>query len=138
VIGAVGLAGNERRYPRQLSQGMRQRANLARLLAIEPQLFLMDEPFSALDAQTKHALQREFAKIHDRSPRSVVYVTHDLAEAALLADRIVVMSRGRIARDITVPFSRPRDLDDLRFDEDFGAFTRELWTLLSDLEGRPL
>lgn len=135
AITMVGLAGSEHRYPRQLSQGMRQRANLARLLALEPKVFLMDEPFSALDAQTKHRLQSQFAGIWEQERRPVVYVTHDLDEAALLADRILVMSRGRLRFDIPVPFERPRDLDELRYDDRFVEFSRELWHLIGRLEG---
>jgi NitT/TauT family transport system ATP-binding protein len=132
VIASVGLGGNEGAYPRQLSQGMRQRGNLARLLASNPKMFLMDEPFSALDAQTKYVLQREFSRIWESDPRTVVYVTHDLTEAALLADRVLVMREGRLSEDLEVPFARPRDLNELRFDEKFLGFTRDLWGLIGD------
>ena len=134
AIRLVGLRGFERHYPRALSHGMRQRGNLARMLAISPRLFLLDEPFSALDAQTKNSLQKEFNAIWQANRRTVVYVTHDLTEAALLADRIVVMAAGRIRRDIPVPFARPRNVDDLRFDAGFQVFTKGLWTLMAVLK----
>lgn len=134
MIEFVGLAGAEKRYPGQLSQGMRQRANLARLLAVEPNLFLMDEPFSALDAQTKAKLQNQFSEIWEDRRTTVVYVTHDLSEAALLADRVVMMHRARIVHDIPVPFERPRDLEALRFDPEFQDFARSLWSSLAELD----
>jgi NitT/TauT family transport system ATP-binding protein len=127
----VGLSDYCDRFPRQLSQGMRQRGNLARLMATEPQLLLMDEPFGALDAQTKDGLQEEFLRIWHRRVTTVVFVTHDLAEAVLLGDRVVVMNAGRIIEDIVVPFARPRNLAELRFDVTFQELVRSLWPLLA-------
>jgi NitT/TauT family transport system ATP-binding protein len=127
----VGLGTSGDRYPRQLSQGMRQRGNLARLMATEPQLLLMDEPFGALDAQTKDGLQEEFLRIWQNRVTTVVFVTHDLAEAVLLGDRVVVMNGGRIVDDIRVPFARPRNLVELRFDAQFQELVRSLWPLLA-------
>jgi len=129
-ITMVGLAGSERKFPRQLSHGMRQRGNLARLLATEPEFYLMDEPFSALDAQTKAVMQQEFSQIWESRRRTTVYVTHDLTEAALLADRVLVMGAGYIAYDLVVPFERPRGLDELRFTPEFQKFDRHLWDCL--------
>jgi len=126
----TGLAGNYRKFPAQLSHGMRQRANLARLLAIEPEFLLMDEPFSALDAQTKAVLQQEFSRIWEANVRTTVYVTHDLTEACLLADRVIVMGQGYLAYDLEVPFERPRNLDELRFAPDFQSFSHDLWLKL--------
>jgi NitT/TauT family transport system ATP-binding protein len=134
-INLVGLAGAEGRYPRQLSQGMRQRGNLARLLASEPDLYLMDEPFSAVDAQTKVVLQDEFLKIWHQRRRTTVYVTHDLDEAALLADRVIVMAPRVIMFDVTVPFERPRDVKTLRFSSEFREFSHELWAMLETAKG---
>jgi NitT/TauT family transport system ATP-binding protein len=114
---------------------MRQRGNLARLLATKPEFVLMDEPFGALDAQTKEVLQQEFLRIWDADSFTVVYVTHDLNEAALLADRVLVMGQGRIAKDIRVPFPRPRVIDELRFKTDFQTFARHLWQLLDAATG---
>lgn len=133
-IEMVGLAGAEKKFPSQLSHGMRQRGNLARLLTTEPRFLLMDEPFSALDAQTKGRMQQEFLTIWEADPRTVVYVTHDLTEAALLSDRVLVMGKGYIAYDVDVPFSRPRELDDLRFDAEFQEFNRHLWDLLQSAQ----
>lgn len=130
AIAMIGLAGNERKFPRQLSHGMRQRANLARLLVTRPRLLLMDEPFGALDAQTKAALQIEFSKLWEAERITVVFVTHDLAEAALLADRVLVMVEGRIVEDAVVPFDRPRDHSGLRQEPTFGRFVNDLWSLL--------
>jgi NitT/TauT family transport system ATP-binding protein len=126
TIRLVGLEGSETKYPGQLSHGMRQRANLGRLLTSQPSFFLMDEPFSALDAETKTILQQEFLRIWDSSRRTVLFVTHDINEASLLADRVLVMAAGKIVADIDVPFERPRMLDDLRFDQDYVKFVREL------------
>lgn len=126
AIGLVGLAGSEHKYPAELSQGMRQRANLARLLAADPQFFLMDEPFSALDAETKGVMQAEFVRIWEARRRTVLFVTHDITEAPLLADRVLIMSKGRIVRDIEVPFARPRHVDELRFDQRYVDFVHDL------------
>jgi NitT/TauT family transport system ATP-binding protein len=126
AIELVGLTGSEHKFPAELSQGMRQRANLARILAAEPEFFLMDEPFSALDAETKSVMQSEFMRIWDARPRTVLFVTHDINEAPLLADRVLIMSKGSIVRDIDVPFARPRNVDELRFDPTYVEFVREL------------
>lgn len=110
----VGLGGNERRYPNHLSGGMQQRVAMARALAVEPQLMLMDEPFASLDELTARRLRAELVELCRRSPRTVLFVTHNVTEAAFLADRVLVMSArpGRIVADIPVPLERPRDYDD--------------------------
>lgn len=131
MLELVGLGDKGYLYPQQLSHGMRQRANLARTLSIDPQLLLVDEPFGALDAQTKAHLQEEFLRIWESSRKTVVFVTHDLTEACLLADRIVVMREGRIAREVVVDFPRPRNLDALRFEARFQALVKSLWSLIS-------
>ena len=95
-------------YPGELSGGMQQRAGIARALALEPQVLLMDEPFGALDAITRQHLQLELLAIWEKDRRSVLFVTHALEEALLLSDRIIVMEKGRVASDITVPMPRPR------------------------------
>lgn len=97
-------------YPSQLSQGQRQRVALARTWALSPDIILMDEPFSALDAQTREELQAEFLKICAGEKKSVIFVTHDLSEALTLADRIVVFSRGRIAEEFVIDLPKPRDM----------------------------
>lgn len=132
MIELVGLSGKGRLHPSQLSHGMRQRANLARTLAMDPELLLVDEPFGALDAQTKARLQGEFLRIWEGTGKTVVFVTHDLSEAALMADRIVMMREGAIRTDIDVTFSRPRDLDRLRFEPDYQDLMQSLWDLFSE------
>src|SRR5258708_23431639 len=111
-ITLVGLAGFERHYPRELSGGMQQRVNLARALASDPQVLLMDEPFAALDAQTREVMQAELLKIWTKAKKTVVFITHQINEAIYLADRVVVMSArpGRIKDVFAVPFERPRNL----------------------------
>jgi NitT/TauT family transport system ATP-binding protein len=122
------------RYPWQLSHGMRQRVALARTWASEPDVILMDEPFSALDAQTRDGVRDEFLRIWESERKTVVFVTHDLNEAALLGDRIVLLNHGRIQLDERVPFERPRRASDLDTDPDFVKFRHTLWEALSNSE----
>lgn len=124
-------------YPAQLSGGMQQRVGLVRALAIDPEIFLMDEPFGAVDALTRMALQRELEHIWAQSGKSVVFVTHDIEEALYLSTRVLVMSKrpGRIIEDVTVPFSRPRH-PDIRGSAEFGELKLKLWEQLAvDIEG---
>ncbi|MBA3727453.1 MAG: ABC transporter ATP-binding protein [Armatimonadetes bacterium] len=111
AIDTVGLTGRENAFPRELSGGMRKRVDLARALAVEPEVVLMDEPYAALDAITKDKLQVEFVHIAEAALMTTVFVTHDLEEALFLGDRVVVMagSRGRIEEVVEVPFPRPRE-----------------------------
>lgn len=113
-VALVGLAGFERRYPHQLSGGMRQRVSIARALAVNPQILLMDEPFAALDAQNRALMQGEMVRIWERERKTCVLVTHSIEEAVALSDRILVMTRrpGTIKADIKVPLKRPRSEDD--------------------------
>lgn len=109
----VGLEDYASNYPGQLSQGQRQRVALARTWVLGPEILFMDEPFAALDAQTREALHLEFLRVWARDRQSVVFVTHDLSEAIAIADRIVVFSQGKIAGKFDVPFERPRDMLEL-------------------------
>lgn len=124
----VGLTGFERRHPAQLSGGMKQRVGIARALANRPDALLMDEPFGALDAQTRQAMQEELLKIWQAEQKTIVFVTHSIPEAIFLADRIVVMSPrpGRIQEILTVDIPRVRD----RTSERFGALYRTIEDLL--------
>jgi NitT/TauT family transport system ATP-binding protein len=127
----VGLSGSESLYPHQLSGGMRQRVNLARAFAVEPKLVLLDEPFAALDAQTRELMQAELLSIWQRTSSTVIMVTHQLDEAVFLADKVLVMGRnpGRLLRSIEVPFARPRSLA-IKHEPDFHAITDEIWSLI--------
>jgi NitT/TauT family transport system ATP-binding protein len=111
-IELVGLAGFERHYPSELSGGMQQRVNLARALASDPSVLLMDEPFAALDAQTREVMQAELLKIWTAARKTVLFITHQIDEAVYLADRVAVMSTrpGRVKGVFKIPFERPRAL----------------------------
>ena len=124
----VGLAGFEDYYPYEISGGMRQRVNLARALAVDPLVLLMDEPFAALDAQTREIMQQELLKIWQQDQKTVLFVTHQMDEALYLADRVVVLrSRpGRIADEIHVPFPRPRSLD-IKRTKEFADLEAQVW-----------
>jgi len=111
TLALVRLAGAENRYPHELSGGMRQRVALARVLINEPKILLMDEPFAALDAQTRARLQQEVAKLWTETRKTVFFVTHSVEEAVLLADRVIAMTAipGRIKADVRIALPRPRD-----------------------------
>ena len=112
LLKLVGLEGFENYHPRQLSGGMRQRVNLARALAIDPQILLMDEPFSSLDAQTREIMQTELMRIWEAGRKTVLFVTHQIDEAVFLADRVLVFARrpGRLRESVAVELPRPRTL----------------------------
>jgi NitT/TauT family transport system ATP-binding protein len=132
-IALTGLAGFERRYPHQLSGGMRQRVGIARALAVEPAVLLMDEPFSALDAQTRQLLQEELLAIWERTRKTIVYVTHNIHEAVYMADRVVVLSRrpGRVLAEIKIELERPR-AERMLGDPAFHAAAERIWSLIRD------
>jgi sulfonate transport system ATP-binding protein len=134
-IDLVGLRGFEHAYPRELSGGMRKRVDLARVYASDPDVLLMDEPFGALDAQTKLRLQRELLQLWERRRKTVLFVTHDLEEAVYLSDTVVVMAArpGRIAATHRVGLGRPRPLE-VRMSAEFGALTRQLWEEIESLD----
>jgi len=130
-IELVGLADSRNRRPHQLSGGMQQRVGIARALAIDPKVLLMDEPFGALDAQTREAMQEELLDIHARTRKTILFVTHDLDEAVLIADRVVVMKAGRVQEIMTVPLPRPRGhLGTVRGETTFAQTRYRLWQAL--------
>jgi NitT/TauT family transport system ATP-binding protein len=132
----VGLEDFGSAYPHALSQGMRQRVAVARTLVTDPDTLLMDEPFAALDAQTRVRVQAEFIKIWERYGQTVVFVTHDLSEAVLLADRVIIMSSrpGRVVDDIAINLPRPRDVEEVRFSEDYRELYERVWHGLKKVE----
>ncbi len=131
LIASVHLSGFEDKYPHQMSGGMKQRAAIARALAPDPDILLMDEPFGALDAQTRVLLQEEIARISSEAGKTVVFVTHGIEEAVFLADRVVVMSPrpGRVRDEVLVPLPRPRTAD-MRSDPWFVSTVNGLWETL--------
>jgi len=133
LLKLVGLEGFENYHPRQLSGGMRQRVNLARALAIDPEILLMDEPFAALDAQTREIMQAELLRIWERGQKTVMFVTHQIDEAVFLSDRVLVFARrpGRIQAEIKIPLPRPRTLEVKRTPE-FVALVDRIWKMIED------
>ncbi|HEY4909705.1 MAG TPA: ABC transporter ATP-binding protein [Methylomirabilota bacterium] len=132
LIQLMDLTGFEGHYPNQLSGGMRKRVQLARLLAQDPEVLLMDEPFGALDAQTRLIIQEEFLKIWERQRKTVLFVTHDLQEAIALSDRVVLISArpGRIKATYTVDLPRPRQIESVLAHPRFMAQFQEIWASL--------
>jgi NitT/TauT family transport system ATP-binding protein len=130
-LDVVGLTGFEQHYPYQLSGGMQQRVGLVRALAMNPSVLLMDEPFAALDAQTREILQEELLALMERPEerKTMVFITHSIDEAILLGDRIAVMSArpGRIKEVLEMPFGRPRNVDAMRLDARFGELRQHIW-----------
>jgi NitT/TauT family transport system ATP-binding protein len=131
LLELVGLAGFENAYPYELSGGMQQRAAIARALVHDPKLVLMDEPFGALDALTREKMNLELLRIWEQSGKTIVFVTHGIAEAVFVATRVIVLTAGpaRMAGNIPIDLPRPRTLD-MRTHEAFGAYTREIYHLL--------
>ncbi|MBI2311154.1 MAG: ABC transporter ATP-binding protein [Betaproteobacteria bacterium] len=133
-IAAVGLAGFEHRYPSQLSGGMKQRAAIARALAYDPEVLLMDEPFAALDAQCREILQGELLRIWEKTGKTVVFVTHSIEEAVFLAQRVVVMTArpGRIKQVVDIDLPAGRAAGDVRSSPQFAALRHLIWELLAE------
>jgi NitT/TauT family transport system ATP-binding protein len=131
-IARVGLAGFEKYYPHQLSGGMRKRVALAQTLVTDPKILLMDEPFSALDVQTRALMQDELLRLWSGSGAAVIFVTHDLDEAIALADKVVVLTTSpATVKDVfEVPLERPRKVEDLRLTEDFRKIYSDIWESL--------
>ncbi len=133
LLRLVGLDGFEGYYPRQLSGGMRQRVNLARALAIDPEILLMDEPFSSLDAQTREIMQTELLRIWEQGRKTVLFVTHQIDEAVFLSDRVLVFARrpGRLQESVEIKMPRPRALA-LKRTAEFVAYVDHIWRLIED------
>ncbi|MBC2580708.1 ABC transporter ATP-binding protein [Clostridium sp. DJ247] len=135
-IELVGLKGFEDRYSYELSGGMRQRVAIARALAYDPEVLLMDEPFAAVDAQTRETLQDELLRIWEKTNKTIVFITHSIEEAVFLGDRIAVMSAnpGRIKEIVEVNLPRPRKLGDIRTTTNFNWISHKIWELLHENE----
>jgi NitT/TauT family transport system ATP-binding protein len=136
IISLVGLAGFEDHYPHELSGGMRQRVNLARAINIEPDILLMDEPFASLDALTREAMQQELLRIVAETGKTVLFITHQIDEAVLLADRIAVFSArpGRLMCTLDVDLPRPRSLQ-IKRSPGFQAIVDKVWNLIAESHG---
>ena len=132
-LNLVGLSGFENHYPHQLSGGMQQRVNLARALVVDPRILLMDEPFAALDAQTRTFMQLELLRIWSQTKKTVIFITHMISEAILLSDRVVVLSQrpGRIRSEFTVPLARPRNID-IKSDHRFVELENAVWKQIEE------
>lgn len=128
-IRLVGLTGFENHYPYQLSGGMQQRVGLARALAIDPEILLMDEPFASVDAQTREVLQEELLQLHDRERKTMIFITHSIDEAIILGDRVAVMASrpGRVKEILAVDFPRPRDPAMLRAQSRYAELRNHIW-----------
>ncbi|HTM07031.1 MAG TPA: ABC transporter ATP-binding protein [Verrucomicrobiae bacterium] len=133
LIDMAGLAGFESHYPHELSGGMKQRVGLARALATDPEVLLMDEPFAALDAQTRDLMQTELLQVWEKTQKTVLFVTHSIEEAAYLSDRVVVMSArpGRIKQIVNVQLPRPRDYE-MRLTAEFNELKSRIWGILKE------
>lgn len=130
LVEQMGLGGFEDSYPHELSGGMKKRVTIARVLAIDPKILFMDEPFGPLDAFTKEKLQDDILRIWQDSRQTIMYVTHDLSEAITLADRVVLVSArpARIKREYAIGLPRPRKVMDIKFDERFVELERMIWS----------
>ena len=134
-LARVGLTAFSDRYPHQMSGGMRKRTALAQMLALDPDLLLMDEPFSALDIQTRQLMENEVLALWQQKARAVLFITHDLDEAIALSDRVVVMSAGPASRpigDFKVDLPRPRDVAEVRHTPRFMQLHQAIWDVLRD------
>ena len=133
LIKLVGLTRFENHYPHELSGGMKQRVGLARALATEPEVLLMDEPFAALDAQTRDLMQAELLQVWERTKKTVLFVTHSIEEAAYLSDRVIVMTArpGRTKEVLQIHLPRPRDYE-MRLTPEFNEIKSRIWEVLKD------
>ncbi len=136
AVARVGLAGFEDAYPAQLSGGMQQRVGLARALAVNPRVLLMDEPFASIDEQTRRVFQDDLLRLWSEERKTVVLVTHSMEEAIYLSDRVVVLSPrpGRVHQTLAVPLPRPREVNDVRATAEFARLVDGLWKILRKLQ----
>jgi sulfonate transport system ATP-binding protein len=134
-LSRVGLQGFEDRYPHQLSGGMRKRVALAQMLILDPEILLMDEPFSALDIQTRQLMENELLELWSANRKSVLFITHDLEEAIALSDRVIVLSAGPATHPIgefPIDLPRPRDVAEIRLSRRFVELHEAIWRVLKD------
>jgi NitT/TauT family transport system ATP-binding protein len=129
-LALAGLSHAAERYPAELSGGMQQRVGVVRALANEPDVLLMDEPFASVDAQTRMTLQEELTRIWEERRPTVVFITHDVSEAVFLANRVVVLSKGKVLEEVDIPLDRPRSWDRLVEDEKFKALSNQVLQLV--------
>lgn len=129
IIELVGLKGSERKYPYELSGGMRQRVAVARSMVVQPEILLMDEPFAAVDVQTREGLQEELLKLHEQVAGAILFVTHSIEEAVFLSDRIIILDRnfGGIAHDISIHLPTPRYVAMNRVSDEFNHYRTDLY-----------
>jgi NitT/TauT family transport system ATP-binding protein len=134
-LSRVGLSGFEARYPHELSGGMRKRVALAQMLILDPEIMLMDEPFSALDVQTRQLMENELLELWSANRKSVLFITHDLEEAIALSDRVIVLSAGPATRPIAefaIDLPRPRDVNEIRLTPRFVELHSKIWHAMKD------
>jgi NitT/TauT family transport system ATP-binding protein len=134
-LSRVGLTGFETRYPHELSGGMRKRVALAQMLILDPEIMLMDEPFSALDVQTRQLMENELLELWSADRKSVMFITHDLEEAIALSDRVVVLAAGPATRPIgefVIDLPRPRDVNEIRMTPRFVELHTDIWHVMKD------
>ena len=136
-VDLVGLSGFEESYPLELSGGMQQRCNLARALAVDPDVLLLDEPFAALDAQTRETMQHELLRIWNETRKTAVFITHDIVEAVYLADRVIVFTArpGRVKEVLRVDIPRPRDLR-VKWEPHFVEIQSRIWESIREEAAR--
>ena len=135
MIELVGLCGSEHKYPYQLSGGMRQRVAVARSMVVQPEILLMDEPFAAVDVQTREGLQEELLKLHEQVGGAILFVTHSIEEAVFLSDRIVILDRhlGNFYHEITIHLSSPRHAPMNRISEEFNDYRTQIYLKLKEI-----
>ena len=132
LIASMGLGGFETHYPHELSGGMKKRVTIARVLAIEPEILFMDEPFAPLDVFTREKLQEDIMHVWAATGQTIVYVTHDLTEAISLSDRVLLFGGrpGQVRGEYPIPLPRPRRVMDTKFDDAFVALEKTIWMAL--------